>query len=431
MKWIHYFRQALYELRTQPLLGTIHIVGTALALFLFMIVVMSWQVKVAPFPPESKRDRMLYVQWLCMTDRTTGDQVSGSDFVSEWTAKECFLNLKSAEAVTLYSMSETMPASLPRQTGDWVDVRGTDATYWEVFDFTFVDGKPYDQAAFESGLPTAVITESLARSLYGEVKITGREFLLSGKSYRISGVVRDVSTLASSAYAQAWVPYRALGYQHDTWAGGVIGTLYVTILAHSAADFPAIRKECEELRRKFSAQLGEKELNYRNQPDEQEKAMIRRVKQEEPDMKQIYLTRWAIYAILLIVPAINLATMTQSRFRRRRAEIGVRRAFGATRGRILMQVCMESLFNTLLAGVLGLLLCFVCSAWGGEFLYGSSNLSNPLHQEVAVNWHLLFNPSVFGYALFFCLILNVVSSVIPAWKVSRYDVIKALEGGES
>ena len=41
--------------------------------------------------------------------------------------------------------------------------------------------------------------------------------------------------------------------------------------------------------------------------------------------------RVIIFIILLLVPAINLSSMTQSRLRQRVAEIGVRRAFGSTR----------------------------------------------------------------------------------------------------
>ena len=44
----------------------------------------------------------------------------------------------------------------------------TDDTFWRVFDFSFVAGKPYDQATFDAGLPVAVITESVARRLLEE-----------------------------------------------------------------------------------------------------------------------------------------------------------------------------------------------------------------------------------------------------------------------
>ena len=52
-----YFTQAWAQLRQQPLMSAVGIAGTALAIFLIMLVVMMQQVKVAPFAPESNRDR--------------------------------------------------------------------------------------------------------------------------------------------------------------------------------------------------------------------------------------------------------------------------------------------------------------------------------------------------------------------------------------
>lgn len=47
----HYFKQALAQLRQYPLISVISIAGTALSIFLIMLVVMLQQVKVAPFLP--------------------------------------------------------------------------------------------------------------------------------------------------------------------------------------------------------------------------------------------------------------------------------------------------------------------------------------------------------------------------------------------
>lgn len=46
----HYFMQALSQLRQQPIIGVVNVLGTMLAIFLIMLVVMIQQVKVAPFP---------------------------------------------------------------------------------------------------------------------------------------------------------------------------------------------------------------------------------------------------------------------------------------------------------------------------------------------------------------------------------------------
>jgi len=56
-------KQTFQQLREQPLISIVSIVGTAFSLFLIMLVVMIQQVKVAPYAPESNRDRMLHVKF--------------------------------------------------------------------------------------------------------------------------------------------------------------------------------------------------------------------------------------------------------------------------------------------------------------------------------------------------------------------------------
>ena len=47
-------------MRVQPLIGWVTVAGTALAIFLIMVMVMIEQVQVMPVDPESYRDRYLH-----------------------------------------------------------------------------------------------------------------------------------------------------------------------------------------------------------------------------------------------------------------------------------------------------------------------------------------------------------------------------------
>lgn len=95
-----YFTQAWAQLRQQPLISTVSIAGTALAIFLIMLVVMMQQVKVAPFAPESNRDRFLHVKSMSISNSNWGDGTSNGP-MSVQTARECFQSLKTPEAVTI------------------------------------------------------------------------------------------------------------------------------------------------------------------------------------------------------------------------------------------------------------------------------------------------------------------------------------------
>ena len=322
-----YFTQAWAQLRQQPMISAVSIAGTALAIFLIMLVVMMQQVKVAPFAPESNRDRFLHAHYMSITNKSWGDGTSNGPMGIK-TALECFKSLKTPEAVTIYTcMVVSTPVNLPGQPATGIDLLQTDDTFWHVFDFSFVAGKAYDRATFDAGLPVAVITESVARRLFQTTEAVGREFLLNHAPYTVAGVVKDVSTLANTAYAQVWVPYTSTEITKDTWSDEHMGMMSVTILAKSREDFPAIREETERRRQEYNTIIGENgySLIYRNRPYDQEKSAAGMAANIEPDVDQARRQRLIIFIILLIVPAINLSSMTQSRLRQRVAEIGVRR----------------------------------------------------------------------------------------------------------
>jgi len=56
------------------------------------------------------------------------------------------------------------------------------------------------------------------------------------------GVVKDVSKLAVSSYAQIWIPFNSTEIARKCWYDNAMGTFRVVILAHSEKDFPASEK---------------------------------------------------------------------------------------------------------------------------------------------------------------------------------------------
>lgn len=422
-----YFTQAWAQLRQQPLISTVSIAGTALAIFLIMLVVMIQQVQVVPFAPESNRDRFLHVKWMSISNKDWGDGTSNGP-MSVRTARECFQSLKTPEAVSIYAcQTESTPVSLPGQPSTGVDMLQTDDVFWQVFDFSFTAGKPYDKATFDAGIPVAVVTESVSRHLFGTTESVGREFLLNHAPYRVCGVVKDVSTLATTAYGQVWIPFTSTDFENDVWSDHM-GMASCIILARDRSDFPAIREEAERRKLEYNTLIGERgyKLIYRNRPYDQEKNALVEGANVEPDVDAARRQRLVIFVILLIVPAINLSSMTQSRLRQRVTEVGVRRAFGSTRMEIMGQIVAENMVVTFFAGVLGLLLS-VTFAYLGESMLFAEGFSKAVNAPL-IDASILLHASTFGWALLFCFILNLLSSGIPAWKASRVGIVNALGG---
>ena len=58
-----YFKQALARLKENKLLSLISILGTALAICMIMVMVITYEVRVNNYSPEDNRDRTMYVRW--------------------------------------------------------------------------------------------------------------------------------------------------------------------------------------------------------------------------------------------------------------------------------------------------------------------------------------------------------------------------------
>ena len=425
-----YITQALAQLRQHPIISAVSIIGTALAIFLIMLVVMMQQVKTAPFAPESNRERFLHGHYLSIGNKEWGEGDTSNGPMSVQTAKELWQSLKTPESVTIYGAGViSTPASLPKKAASSFDLRQTDDVFWKVFDFTFIEGKPYDKATFNASIPVAVLSETVARVVFGTSQgIVGKEFLLNHAPYQVCGIVKDVSSLASSAYAQLWIPYTAGGLDKDVWNSNHMGMMTCTLLAKSRKDFPIIREEANRRLAEYNQIIGENgwKIIARNRPYDQETNSVAYYANVEPDLKGKRGQQFVIFLILLIVPAINISSMTQSRLRQRVSEIGVRRAFGSTRMEIMSQIIAENFIVTLLAGALGLAMSVVFAFAGSSILFAQEYSTSLAPPEVDAS--MLLQLDTFLWAFFFCFVLNLLSSGLPAWRASRIGIVSAISG---
>ena len=96
------------------------------------------------------------------------------------------------EAVSGYAM-QLKPLSIPgKRMYKGYQIKYTDTGFWKVFSFRFLTGKPFTQADFDSGITQAVVSESVARKLYGTTDVVGKTVIIDLTTYTVCGVVKDV-----------------------------------------------------------------------------------------------------------------------------------------------------------------------------------------------------------------------------------------------
>lgn len=418
-------KQIIGEMRQQPLIGTVTLAGTALAIFLIMVVVMMQEVKVAPIAPETNRDRFMHARYF-HREQVNNSGFGGSGTMSYSLAKRLYGNLEHTDTTAYFSPGTYIAAvGVHGKNPVRVDIRWVDAAYWRVFDFTFLNGSPLTPEEVANHANCAIITQSLARELFGTDEAAGREFLLDHFTRtKVKGVVKDVPTVTSSAYSQIWVP---LTQEHTDGYDNFFGNIHATILADSRDNFPAIKEEVHRRLEALNSEL--KNQGYtmvdHDTPYPQEVLSAMHWSNVSPDYETEARQRTLVYVILLLIPAINLSSMTQSRMRRRVSEIGVRRAFGCTRWGIIRTLLTENLIVTLAGGVLGFLFSVLFAWIAADTLFANMTFSNT---STGLTPAMLLNGSVFLWAMGFCFLLNILTASVPAWRAARLNPVEAIGG---
>ena len=131
------------------------------------------------------------------------------------------------------------------------------------------------------------------------------------------------------------------------------------LLADNASDFKSIRNEVNDNVQRYNSQATDWKVDLIGQPDIKSKEAKRVTSNEEPNMTKVWIQNTLIFLLLLLVPAINLSGMNSTRMERRLGEMGVRKAFGASRSILIKQVLIENLLLTGLGGLAGLLLSYL------------------------------------------------------------------------
>lgn len=422
-------KQIINELKSQPVIAWVTVIGTALAIFLIMVVVMLNQVSTVPMAPESNRDRLLYVTSMRAWSTDTTDQWSSSSGPGMAVIDMIFRKLETPEDMGLFTrFNDEQTVGVPGEGTEIVDTKRTDEGYFRIYDFDFIAGAPYDSADVTSHLRKAVITRSLARRFYNDVnRAVGSDIEIDDVPYRITGVVADVSPVTDKAYSQVWMPLEDPRY--DGWSNPQAGTgnnAVAMLVRKGGSEQEVIDEVMSRLKIYNASRASENiESDFNGGPYTQEGDINQGGSNNPADLESVHRTQYLIYALLLLIPAINLSSMTRSRLAYRTGEIGVRRAFGATRSSIIFSIISENMIITLAGGIIGLACALIFGGLLFDAVY-SAGVFSTFHTTVTAGAGALFDWRTFAYALSFCFILNLLSAGMPAWRASRMKPVDAI-----
>lgn len=429
-----YLTQAFTLLKQNRLFSMLYIVGTGLAIAMTVIVAVVYYVKLAPIYPEENRKNTLYLTHVSF--KSEQESRTYQSALSYRALQEWIYPLKNVVAVSArFSNAMDYYIQPADRSGDFRPaLKLVDPAFFRIYALQFLEGHPFTEADLASGIHTAVISDDLARRLFGTTEgVVGRSFSMDYVNYHVCGVVRGASFLTRQSYAQVYAPYSIESNYKDPVVSSFpyCGLFNVTFLVKDNAQAKALRAEIKDLTRRVNAQYkGQWQMELWEQPTSHALSVFKEYPADTSFSSWKVAGRMILWVlVLLVVPSLNLNGLIASRMESRLPEMGVRKSFGASRSALLSQVMWENFCLTLVGGLLGLLVAWIMLYVGRGWifmLFDSWPMDIPEGANLYVSGEMLFAPVVFLIAFLLCLVLNLLSALWPAWMSLRKPIVYSL-----
>ena len=341
----------------------------------------------------------------------TGSSMSRSSF-NKQLLKDHFKTLESVKESTIFSTEEQHDVFV-NNSKIQITVNHCDETFWNVFNFKFIEGRPFDLSEVNQQAQVAVISLKLAKSYFGqESDILNKVIEIDSKQFKVIGLVEDATSSPDPIITDMFMPYT---HQNDTNRGHYFGSY--SMVFHSKDNVDKTKKEALSAAQKISLDFQDQYNELSIQPVTYKELYASGLHDNEDPAKSlrfISLLLLGLISLFILLPVLNLINLNVSRIMDRSSEIGVRKAFGATQSNILFQFVFENIIQTLLGGLIGFVLAFLAI----YFLNESKVLGTIV---------LKVNFTFFIYSLLICLFFGVLSGLLPALKMSKIQIVNALK----
>jgi putative ABC transport system permease protein len=404
----NYFKIAIAVLKRRKFFTLISLFGISFTLTILMVMTAFVDKVVNDDYPDRKRDRSLYIN--SFTESSKNDLNGGA--MSFYFLDHYARGLKTPVKVAISSVVNGTNTYINNKKIA-INYKYTNADFWQVIDFDFMEGKAFSPQQIENGERVAIISEDARRAYFGDQPaVIGKYIEADNVQYRVCGVVRNVPITLYMLYSDIYLPYTVskTDYRDNK---GYRGYYTGILLAADRSDLPRMRREYEQMVGRLP--MSSPAYTHIYSPADSFISGFFQTGNENSSGLAYALTAIGIFVLLvMLLPTLNLVNINLTRIMERSSEIGVRKAFGASSSTLVYQFLVENLILTVLGGGIGVLLSLI-----------ALQVINNAH--LIPNLVLSLNVTVLSIALLICLVFGLLSGVYPAWRMSRLDVVNALK----
>ncbi|MHB8540943.1 MAG: ABC transporter permease [Candidatus Acidiferrales bacterium] len=306
-----------------------------------------------------------------------------------------------------YATVDLIGRDAPRE----LDAAKVPADFFSMLGLKTIYGRTFLPSETQPGADReAILSGTLWRTQFGsDPRIVGTSITLNGEPYTVVGVMAEIPKVTfSPAMVDLWTPFAPTQSQLTT--RGMHGIPTLARLKPGVTRRQA-QAELNTIATRLAKAYPNDDKNWSFRADSLRADMTRNTR------TPLLILLGAVGFVLLIACA-NVGNLFLSRGWARRREMAIRSTLGATRGRLIRQLLVESTLLALAGGACGLLM-----AWWGvaalrvEALAGTVSLVN----KVAIDTRVLL------FTLGVSILAGLLFGLAPAFLSSRHDLSTAMK----
>ena len=289
---------------------------------------------------------------------------------------------------------------------------GIDENFLSVYGYQVKSGRGFTQGDFDNCRKVALVDTTAATSLFGGLDPVGKSLEIQNDVYIVTGVV---------AQSKEFAPVINSMKDYQLYANTSAGSVYVpssvwpTVYQFEEPQNVAIKventdamtmagKEAADILTEKQIVNTESKLDYRSQ-DMLEQAQQLQKMSQSTNSQLIWIA-----SISLLVGGIGVMNIMLVSVTERTSEIGLKKAIGAKKKRILLQFLTESAVLTSLGGIIGVISGIVLAQLISKMMQIPVSISIP----------------AIGVAVVFSTLIGVIFGMLPAYQAANLNPIEAL-----
>jgi putative ABC transport system permease protein len=189
----NYFKIAIAVLKRRKFFTFISLFGISFTLTILIVLTAFLDHVLSPSYPDVNRNRELFVNRIRV--ESSKKSYAMQNPLSFYFFQHYVSKLKTPLKIAVYSGGEVSNGFKDNRK-IVVELNYTNMAFWEVYQFVFLEGKPYNNRQIENGEKVVVISAATRTKYFGEDALAlGKYIEANNTMYRVIGVVKSLPAL--------------------------------------------------------------------------------------------------------------------------------------------------------------------------------------------------------------------------------------------